>query len=57
MKQKEQNNVSRKFNIKSKTLKVYLINLGNVRNICAHDEKLMDTEKLHVFNIAFNYKN
>ncbi|MCI8637310.1 MAG: Abi family protein [Clostridia bacterium] len=42
MKQKEQNNVSRKFNIKSETLKVYLINLGNVRNICAHDEKLYD---------------
>ena len=42
MKQKEQNNISRKFNIKSETLKVYLINLGNVRNICAHDEKLYD---------------
>lgn len=42
MKQKEQNNVSRKFNIKSETLKIYLINLGNVRNICAHDEKLYD---------------
>lgn len=42
MKQKEQNNISRKFNIKSETLKVYLINLGNIRNICAHDEKLYD---------------
>lgn len=42
MKQKEQNNISRKFNIKSKILKVYLINLGNIRNICAHDEKLYD---------------
>lgn len=42
MKQKEQNNISRKFNIQSKILKVYLINLGNVRNICAHDEKLYD---------------
>lgn len=42
MKQKEQNNISRKFNIKSEVLKVYLINLGNVRNICAHDEKLYD---------------
>lgn len=42
MKQKEQNDISRKFNIKSEVLKVYLINLGNVRNICAHDEKLYD---------------
>ena len=42
MKQKEQNNISRKFNIQSETLKIYLINLGNVRNICAHDEKLFD---------------
>lgn len=42
MKQKEQNNISRKFNIKSKILKAYLINLGNIRNICAHDEKLYD---------------
>lgn len=42
MKQKEKNNISRKFNIQSETLKVYLINLGNVRNICAHDEKLYD---------------
>lgn len=42
MKQKEQNNISRKFNVKSENLKAYLINLGNVRNICAHDEKLYD---------------
>lgn len=42
MKQKEQNNISRKFNIKSETLKTYLMNLGNIRNICAHDEKLYD---------------
>lgn len=42
MKQKEQNNISRKFNIKSETLKIYLMNLGNIRNICAHDEKLYD---------------
>ncbi|MBO5349604.1 MAG: Abi family protein [Clostridia bacterium] len=42
MKQKEQNSISRKFNISSEALKVYLINLGNIRNICAHDEKLYD---------------
>lgn len=42
MKQKEQNNISRKFNIKSEILKIYLMNLGNIRNICAHNEKLYD---------------
>ncbi|MBQ8043300.1 MAG: Abi family protein [Clostridia bacterium] len=42
MKQKEQNVISRKFAIHSETLKVYLINLCDVRNICAHSEKLYD---------------
>ena len=42
MKQNQQNKISRKFNVKSESLKVYLINLGNIRNICAHDEKLYD---------------
>lgn len=42
MKPKEKNNVSRKFNVKSESLKTYLMNLGNIRNICAHDEKLYD---------------
>ena len=42
MKQKEQNSIAKKFNIRSETLKTYLMNLGNVRNICAHDEKLYD---------------
>ena len=52
MKQKEQNNISRKFNIQSETLKVYLINLGNVRNICAHDEKLYDIRLKNRINIT-----
>lgn len=52
MKQKEQNNISRKFNIQSETLKVYLINLGNVRNICAHDEKLYDVRLKKRINIT-----
>ena len=52
MKQKEQNNISRKFNIQSETLKVYLINLGNVRNICAHDEKLYDVRLKNRINIT-----
>lgn len=42
MKSKEKNNISRKFNISSEALKIYLMNLGNIRNICAHDEKLYD---------------
>ncbi len=42
MKQKEQNSIAKKFNIRSEALKTYLMNLGNVRNICAHDEKLYD---------------
>lgn len=42
MKAKEKNNVSRNFNIKSNILKIYLTNLGEIRNICAHDEKLYD---------------
>ena len=54
MKQKEQNNISRKFNIQNETLKVYLMNLGNVRNICAHDEKLYDVILKNRINIT-NY--
>ncbi len=42
MKPKDQNNISKKFNLKSEILKVYLTNLAEVRNICAHDEKLYD---------------
>lgn len=42
MKQKEQNNICKNFHIPNHILKTYLINLGNVRNICAHDEKLFD---------------
>lgn len=42
MKQKEANAVSKKFNIHYKTLRIYLINLAIIRNICAHDEKLYD---------------
>lgn len=42
MKPKDQNNISRKFYLKSNVLKVFLTNLGEVRNVCAHDEKLYD---------------
>lgn len=42
MKQNEKNNISKRFNLQSNILKIYLINLGNIRNLCAHDEKLYD---------------
>lgn len=42
MKQKEQNSISRKFNMQISELKIYLQNLTLIRNICAHDEKLYD---------------
>ena len=42
MKHKEQDAVARKFNIKRESLRVYLINLAIIRNVCAHDEKLYD---------------
>lgn len=52
MKQKEQNSVSKRFNLKSEILKVYLTNLAETRNICAHDEKLYDINLR--FKIAAN---
>lgn len=42
MKQKEQNAISRKYNLKIAEFKIYLQNLTIIRNICAHDEKLYD---------------
>lgn len=42
MKQKDQNAISKNFNVKEKILKSYLGNLAIVRNLCAHDEKLYD---------------
>lgn len=51
MKPKEKNNISKKFNIKSEILKIYLTNLGEIRNICAHDEKLYDV------NLRFKIAN
>lgn len=42
MKQKEQNTLSRKYNLKIQEFKTILHNLTLIRNICAHDEKLYD---------------
>ena len=44
MKPKEKNKISKRYNIKSEVLKIYLTNLGEIRNICAHDEKLYDVK-------------
>lgn len=69
MKQKEKNKISKKFNIKSEILKIYLTNLGEIRNICAHDEKLYDVSlrfkissnsyhsMLKIEKLKGNYKN
>lgn len=51
MKSKEKNKISKKFKIKSEVLKIYLTNLGEIRNICAHDEKLYDV------NLRFKIAN
>ena len=42
MKPKEQNAISRKYNLRINEFKVILHNLTLIRNICAHDEKLYD---------------
>lgn len=67
MKQKEANAVSKKFNIHYKSLRIYLINLAIIRNICAHDEKLYDVrlkykmpatsyhDKLNIRKVNGNY--
>ena len=44
MQPKEKNKISKRYNIKSEVLKIYLTNLGEIRNICAHDEKLYDVK-------------
>lgn len=42
MKSKEQNAISRKYNLRIHEFKIILHNLTLIRNICAHDEKLYD---------------
>lgn len=42
MKPKEQNLISRNYNLRIHEFKVFLHNLTLIRNICAHDEKLYD---------------
>lgn len=42
MQEKEQNTISRKYNLRMQDFKIILHNLTIIRNICAHDEKLYD---------------
>ena len=68
MKSKEQNAISKKYNLRIKQFSVILHNLTLARNICAHDEKLYDIKmknrisstiyhkKLKIENENGNYK-
>ena len=57
MKQKEQNTISRKFNLQISEFKIYLQNLTLVRNICAHDEKLYDIKlKNRIYPTKYHQK-
>ena len=44
MKPKEQNSISRKYNLRIQEFRIILHNLTLIRNICAHDEKLYDVK-------------
>lgn len=44
MKPKEQNAISKKYNLRINEFRVILHNLTLIRNICAHDEKLYDVK-------------
>ena len=68
MKPKEQNAISKKYNLRIHEFKVILHNLTLIRNICAHDEKLYDIkmksrisstiyhQKLGIKSIKGNYQ-
>lgn len=57
MKQKEQNAISRRYNLKIHEFKVILHNLTLIRNICAHDEKLYDIKmKSRIFSTNYHKK-
>ena len=57
MKPKEQNAISRKYNLKIHEFRVMLQNLTLVRNICAHDEKLYDIKlKNRISNTIYHKK-
>lgn len=57
MKPKEQNEISRKYNLRINEFKVILHNLTLIRNICAHDEKLYDIKmKNRISSTIFHKK-
>lgn len=57
MKAKEQNAISRKYNLKIQEFSIILHNLTLVRNICAHDEKLYDIKmKNRIFSNIYHKK-
>jgi len=68
MKPKEQNEISRKYNLRIHEFRIVLHNLTLIRNICAHDEKLYDIKmknrisstiyhkKLKIENKSGNYQ-
>ena len=57
MKSKEQNVISKKYNLRINELKIILHNLTLVRNVCAHDEKLYDIKmKNRISNNIYHKK-
>ena len=57
MKPKEQNTISKKYNLRINEFKIILHNLTLVRNICAHDEKLYDIKlKNRISNNIYHKK-
>ena len=57
MKPKEQNTISKKYNLRINEFKIILHNLTLVRNICAHDEKLYDIKmKSRISNNIYHKK-
>lgn len=57
MKPKEQNQISRKYNLRSHEFSILLHNLTLIRNICAHDEKLFDIKlKNRIFSTVYHEK-
>lgn len=57
MKQREQNSISRMYNLQPDDFKVILHNLTIIRNICAHDEKLYDIRlRNRIFSTVYHKK-
>lgn len=56
MKSKEQNSISRKYNLRINEFKVILHNLTLIRNVCAHDEKLYDIKMKNRISTTIYHK-